>query len=456
MLLIDDTIVNVGLPTIGREMDLSETELSWVVNAYFLTFGGFLLIGGRAADLLGRRRMLSFSLFAFAAASLVAGLAPNGEVLVASRAVQGLAGALLSPAALAILLATFRDGPERTKALGVWAALAGVGAATGLLAGGAIIEALDWRWIFFVNVPIGLAALALVPRLIPADEPRTARRTSPDIAGAVLGTSGLLLLVYTVVETESYGWGATRTIVGLAGFAVLLVLFVLRERTAREPLVPGKLVARRHVAVANSVMAIGAIGMFAMFFFLTLYMQIAQGYSPLETGAAFLPFSFSIAITSGIVTKAMAKVDVRALIVPGLLIAALGLWLMRGLEPGDSYWGELAPLLALTAAGLGLVFVPILETATGGADEEDSGLASALLTTSQQVGAAIGIAILVTIASSRTDDLVAEGTNRVEALTDGFSAAFGVGSLIVAGAAVVAAFMGPLPKAAKEPVAAAA
>ena len=317
MLLIDDTIVNVGLPTIGREMDLSESELSWVVNAYFLTFGGFLLIGGRAADLLGRAPDAVDLPRRLRGRLARRGLAPNGEVLIGARAVQGLAGALLSPAALSILLATFRAGPERTKALGVWASLAGVGAATGLLAGGAIVEALDWRWIFFVNVPIGLAALALVPRLIPADDTPEHAHASRH-PGAVLGTPGLLVLVYTVVETDSYGWGATRTIAGLAG--VRRPARAVRAARAQRPRAARARRARSASATSRSptrVMAIAAIGMFAMFFFLTLYMQVAQGWGALETGAAFLPFSFTIGITSAIVTKAMAKVDVRALLVPG-------------------------------------------------------------------------------------------------------------------------------------------
>jgi EmrB/QacA subfamily drug resistance transporter len=446
MLLIDDTIVNVALPTIGSALDMAEGDLSWIVNAYFLTFGGFLLVGGRTADLFGRRRMLIASLIAFSVASLVAGLAGAGIVLVVARAAQGLAGAFLAPAALSILLATFPTGSERTKALGVWAALTGIGAATGLLAGGAIVEALDWRWVFFVNLPVGLVAAAVVPRLVPPDA-RPDHRVRQDLPGAVLGTAGLLLLVYTVVETDSHGWTSTSTLGGLAAVAVLGVLFVLRERSTPEPLVPGSLIGRRRIAVANAVTAIGSVGLFAMFFFLTLYMQNVQGWGALRTGLSYLPFSVTIVVVSGVLTKLVDRLPTRPLLVVGLVLAAAGLRLLGGLEPGDSYARELMPILVLTALGLGLVFVPLLEAATNAVDESESGLASALLTTSQQVGAAVGIAVLVTVATHRTEAQLGAGVPVHQAFTDGFSSAFGVASWILVAAALLALAMSPAPRA---------
>jgi EmrB/QacA subfamily drug resistance transporter len=450
MLLIDDTIVNVALPSIGDELGMDEGGLSWVVNAYFLTFGGFLLVGGRAADLIGRRRMLIAALIGFSAASLVAGLAGSGGLLIAARALQGLAAALLSPAALSILLNTFPAGPERTKALGVWAALTGLGATTGLLAGGVIVDALDWRWVFFINLPLGLAAAAVVPRLIPADV-RRAERTRPDWPGAMLGTGGLLLLVYTVVETDSHGWGSPRTLGGLAVVAMLGALFVVRERTTREPLVPGSLVGARNVAVSNVVIAVGAIGLFAMFFFLTLYMQNVQGWGALRTGLSYLPFSFAVLVASGVVTTMTRRFSRRPFLVAGLLVATAGMWLMRGFGPGDSYVAEMVPVLMLTGTGLGLLFAPLIEAATESAREHDSGMASALATTSQQVGAAVGIAILVTVATHRTDERLAAGVAPAQAYTDGFSAAFTVSALILATAAVLAAAIRPVRRGEDEP-----
>jgi EmrB/QacA subfamily drug resistance transporter len=442
ILLIDDTIVNVALPSIGADLDMAESDLSWVVNAYFLTLGGFLLAGGRAADLIGRRRMLVAALIAFSAASLVGGFAGSGELLVAARAVQGLAGALLSPAALSILLATFPAGAERTRALGVWAALSGLGAATGLLAGGVIVEALDWRWVFFVNVPVGLAAAVLVPRLVPPDV-RRPDRTRPDWPGAVLGTGGLLLLVYTVVETDSAGWTSIRTLVGLAVVAVLGALFVRRERTTPDPLVPASLIGAHRVAVANVVIAIASVGLFAMFFFLTLYMQNVQGWSALRTGLSYLPFAATMLVVSGVVTNVAHRVPRRALLVTGLLIAAAGLWMMRGLRPGDAYGTELMPILVVTALGLGLLFVPIFEAATESAREHDAGMASALATASQQVGSAVGIAVLVTVATQRTDELLAAHVGPAQAMSEGFGAAFTVASLILVAAAALATRIGP-------------
>lgn len=308
VLLIDDTIVNVALPTIGSDLEFSENSLSWVTNAYFLTFGGFLLIGGGLADLLGRRRLFAWSLAAFVVASAACGLAPNAGTLIAARAAQGIAGALLSPAALSILLVTFRERGERARALGIWAALTGLGAATGLLIGGALVEWTHWRWIFLINLPVGAVALFLMPRVIPADD-RTAPVRAPDFAGAALGTLAVLLLVYTVVETDTHPWGSGRTIAGLAGAAVLALGFALRQRSAAEPLIPRSLLKIRQAVLAQVMVLVAAGGLFAMFFFLTLYMQNVQDWSPLRTGLSYLPFSVGMGVASAVTAKLLASRD---------------------------------------------------------------------------------------------------------------------------------------------------
>lgn len=425
MLILDDTIVNVALPTVGEELGFSERDLSWVVNAYFLTFGGFLLIGGRVADRFGARRMFLISLAAFAGASALCGAAWSPEVLVAARAVQGLAAAMLSPAALAILLATFSEGPGRSRALAAWASLIGLGAATGLLAGGAITEALDWRWVFLINLPVAAVALAVVPRVIPADD-LSGARTSPNALGALLGTAALLLLVFTVVETDGAGWTSARTLGGFAAVLALGALFTLSERRSRSPLLPPALLRRRQPMSANLLVLLAAGGLMAMFFFQTLFMQRVLGYGALQTGLSFLPFSVSMGLASVLTGRFLATVDPRVPVAGGLALAAVGLGLMSTLTPESSYLGHLAPSLAITAYGVGTAFVVVMEIATGGAEDRDGGLASALLTTGQQIGAAIGIAVMVTISSTRTTEELARGTTPALAATDGFTTAFSV------------------------------
>jgi len=439
MLVVDDTIVNVALPTVGEELGFSEASLSWVVNAYFLTFGGFLLIGGRIADRIGPRRAFAAALAAFALASAVCGAAWDDTVLVLARGVQGIAAALLSPAALALILGSHPEGPERARALAVWTSLLGVGAATGLLAGGALTELLDWRWVFFVNLPIAATALLLVRRMVPADGDRDVR-TSPNVTGATLGTLALLVFVFTVVETEHQGWGSARTLVGFAVAALLVAVFAAGERRSASPLLPPSLLRRRRPMVANGSVFLGAAGLMAMFFFQTLYLQRVLGWGPLETGAAFLPFSLSMGIVSAAMGRVVGRVDVRLLVGGGMGAAAGGLAWMASLTPDSSYVGHVAPSLALTAAGLGAAFMPLMEIATGGAEDRDGGLASALLTTGQQIGGAIGIAAMVTIATTTTRDELAAGTVPAQALTDGFTHAFRIQAivLLVAGAIAVA------------------
>ena len=447
MLLVDDTIVNVALPSIQADLGFSESGLTWVANAYFLAFGGFLLLGGKAADLLGRRRVLVVALGAFATASAVCGLAPSSGVLVAARGVQGLAGAFLSPAALSILLATFPSGRQRTQALGAWAALTGIGAATGLLAGGALVELFDWRWVFLINVPVALVVVPLVRHVVPADPPRDTGRARPDVLGALLGTAALLAFTLSVVRTDEHAWLSAPT---LSGFAVAIVLAIgafLRERRSPEPLIPRELLRSRTTLAANTMMLIGAAGLFAMFFFLTLYMQIVLGWGALETGAAYLPFSFVMAVTSGVVAKSLDGRSARGLLLVGPVIGGAGLWLMSGLEATSEYTANLLPALVVTAFGLGLTFVPLINAATGGAGEADGGGASALLTTCQQIGAVLGIAVMVTIATHQTDALVAAGTAPAVAAVEGFQAAFRVQAIVLAAAGLLALLLRAEPRA---------
>jgi EmrB/QacA subfamily drug resistance transporter len=448
MLLVDDTIVNVALPSIQRELGFSESGLTWVANAYFLAFGGFLLVGGKAADLLSRRRMLIGALAAFATASAVCGLAPSAGVLVGARGVQGLAGAFVSPAALSILLATFPGGRERTQALGAWAALTGIGAATGLLAGGTLVQVLDWRWVFLINVPVALAAIPMIRRAVPADPARDATRARPGVLGALLGTAALLVFTLTVVRTDHHAWTSAWTLGGIAVAIVLAAAAFLRERRSPEPLIPRELVRSRTTLAANGLMLVGAAGLFAMFFFLTLYMQLVLGWGALETGAAYLPFSFVMAVTSGIVAKALDGRTARPLLLVGPVVGGAGLWLMSGLEATSAYTAHLLPALVVTALGLGLTFVPLINAATGGAGEADGGGASALLTTCQQVGAVLGIAVMVTIATGQANDAIAAGAPQGAALVEGFQAAFRVQAVVLAAAGLLALLMRPAPRAA--------
>jgi EmrB/QacA subfamily drug resistance transporter len=445
MVIVDDTIVNVALPSIRGDLGFSERGLAWVVNAYLLTFGGFLLVGGRAADLLGRRRTFTAGVALFTLFSVVCGAATVSGALLAGRGLQGLAGALLSPAALAVILATFPEGGERTRALGIWAGLTGVAAATGVVLGGAIVELVGWRWVFFVNVPVGLAVLALVRRTIPA--PTAAERSGGgvgrlDLPGALLVTGGLLCLVYTIVETDGHGWTSARTLGGFALALALLAAFLVRERTAAAPLVPLAEVRRRPVLVGNGLMLLAAGGLFAMFFFLTLYMQLVQGWSALRTGLSYVPFSLTLGVTSALVARAMTarQIQPRLLIALGAPLAAAGFLLMTRIEPGGSYAGELLPALLVVAAGLGTAFVPLTTAATSGSGAGTGGLASGLLTTCQQLGGAIGIAALVTVAGDRGAALARAGHDPLDALAGGFHAAF----LVAAGLLLLAGLLAPL------------
>lgn len=436
MLLVDDTIVNVALPSIAADLNLNEADLSWIPNAYLLMFGGFLLIGGRMADLLGRRRVFQVSMAAFVLASIVAGLAQSSTLLVAARGAQGLAGAFMSPAALSILLATFTGEKERTRALAAWSSLTALGAATGLLLGGALTELVDWSWIFWINLPIGVAAMIAAARYVPVGERHELSR-APGLSSALLGTAALLTFVYTIVETATNPWTSTQTLGGFGIAAILGAAFLYSESRSAEPLVPAAVIRRPNISLGNVYMFLAAAGLLAMFFFVTLYMQTILGYSPFEAGAAWLPFSITLGVFSGITAKLVERFSAIPFLTIGALVATAGMLQIAQIEVGSGYLTTLVPAFVTVAAGFGLAFVPILGIATAGVEQRNSGIASGLLTSSQQIGGAVGIAVLVTIATSTTNSQLALGVGRADALLDGFHTAFYVQTGILAAAAIV-------------------
>jgi EmrB/QacA subfamily drug resistance transporter len=436
MVVLDATIVNVALPSIQKGLDFSPTSLQWVVNAYTLVFGGFLLLGGRAADLLGRKRLFMAGVALFSAASLLNGLAQSSTMLIAGRALQGLGGALVSPAALSIITTTFTENEERTRALGVWSAIAAGGGAVGLLLGGVLTDLVSWPWIFIVNVPVGLITLALALRYVPESRVETAHRTF-DLAGATTVTAGLVVLVYGIVKAQSYGWGSGRTIGTLALGAALLAIFVAIERRSPAPLMRLSIFRVRTLAVADTVLLLVASGMFGMFFFASLYVQQVLGYSPLQAGLAFLPITAGIVIGAGIAQGLIKRLGVRNVSVIGITLAAAGLaWLTR-LPVHGTYLTDLLAGLFPMSIGMGLTFVPITLLGTGGVAPEDAGLASGLFNTAQQVGGSLGLAILSTIAATQTTDLLHAGHTVLAARVSGYQAAFAAAAVMLAAGAVI-------------------
>ncbi len=431
MVVLDASIVNVALPTIGRALSFSQSSLPWILNAYVLTFGGFLLLGGRMADLLGRRKMFISGLLLFAAASLVGGFAQSEGWLIAARAVQGLGGALLSPAALSIITTTFRDGAERNTALGVWGAVAGSAGAVGVLLGGVLTQWAGWEWVLWVNVPIGLAAAAIAPSLIGESRSESATR-SFDVAGAISVTAGLSLLAYALLDTNSAGWGSAQTIGLIAASAVLIGAFVVIELRSRAPLVPFWIFRFGSVTGANVVGLLLGASLFSMFLFLTLYMQQVLGYSAIKTGFSYLPLALTIVFTAGLASQLVTRIGFKPVLMTGMASLTAGLIWFGQISVGGSYLGDVLGPSLLAGAGLGLAFVPITIAAVAGIQEREAGLASGLINTSQQIGGALGLAVLAAIADSRTNHLIAGAHGNPaelpQALTEGFQSAFLVGS----------------------------
>jgi EmrB/QacA subfamily drug resistance transporter len=433
MVILDATIVNVALPSIQKDLNLSEGNLQWIVNAYTLVFGGFLLLGGRAGDLLGRKRIFLIGLVIFTVASLLDGLASSEGMLIAARSLQGLGAALVSPAALSIISTTFEEGAERARALGVWAAIAIGGSAVGLILGGVLTQYFSWPWIFFVNVPVGIAAFVLSLRLIPESRDEHATR-SYDIAGAVTVTGGLMALVYAIVDAQSAGWGSAKTLGFFGLAAALLISFVVIELRAKSPLVRLSIFRVRSLLTANVAMFLAASGIFAMFFFNTLYLQRVLGYGPLTAGLAFLPFTAGIMVSAGIAAQFAPRIGVRPVAAVGFLLTAAGLLLLTQLPVDGSYAVDVLPALVLSSLGMGAVFMPLTLIATTGLDDDDQGLASGIFNTSQQVGGALGLAVLSTIATSKT---ASAGGSTAHALVVGFHWAFAGGAVVIIAALVV-------------------
>ena len=432
VVVLDASIVNVALPTIGDALDFSESNLPWVVNAYVLTFGGFLLLGGRLADLLGRRRIFMFGLVLFALASLAGGLATNSGQLIAARAVQGLGAAILSPAALSIVATTFRDGAERNKALGIWGAVAGSGGAAGVLLGGVLTETLGWEWVLWVNVPIGIGAAAIAPSLIAETRAEDEVRHF-DVAGATTITLSLSALVFGLLDAESAGWGSAQTILTLVGSALLLGAFIVIERRSRAPLVPFSIFRVRTITGANVVGILVGASLFSMFFFISLYMQQVLGYSPIHAGLSYLPLAVTIIVAAGLGGQLVTRFGFKPILAVGMFLVALGLLWFSRVSVGGGFVGDILGPSLLAAIGLGFGFVTSTIAAVSGVEEREQGLASGLINTSQQIGGALGLAVLSTIATSRTDHVLASGASNLPgALTEGFQSAFLAGAVIAA------------------------
>jgi EmrB/QacA subfamily drug resistance transporter len=431
VVVLDASIVNVALPSIGRALHFSQENLPWVVNAYVLTFGGFLLLGGRTADLLGRRRVFMAGLLLVAVASLAAGFASTEGQLIAARAAQGLGAAIISPAALSIVTTTFDDGAERNKALGVWGAVAGSGGAAGVLLGGVLTDGLGWEWVLWVNVPVSLIAFALSPRLIAEsrEEPET---RAFDVAGAVTITAALSILVYALVDANDAGWGSTQTIGLLALSALLHSVFIAIELRAAKPLVPFAIFRLRTLTGANVVGLLIGASLFSMFFFISLYMQQVLGYSAIHAGLSYLPLALAIIASAGVASQLVTRIGYKPVLAVGTLFIVAGLlWFSRVSVGGGFLTDILGPSL-LAAVGLGFAFVTTTIAAVSGVEEHEAGLASGLINTSQQIGGALGLAVLSTIATSRTEDVMAGGGGVAGGLTEGFQAAFFGGAVIAA------------------------
>jgi EmrB/QacA subfamily drug resistance transporter len=427
MVVLDVSIVNVALPSIQTDLNFSPENLQWVVSGYALTFGGFLLLGGRVGDLLGRRWLFMVGLGAFALFSLACGLATSSGMLIAFRALQGMAGAILSPSVFSIVSVTFREGSERNKALGILGGIAGSGAAIGVLAGGILTEYAGWEWIFYVNVPIGLAALALVPRYVRESHAEGMTRHF-DTAGAVTVTASLMLLVYGLTQTTNVGWGSARTILVLLGSAILMAAFIVIEMRSRSPLVPLSFFRRRTPTGANIIgFGLGTM-VFGMFFLLSLYMQQVLGFSALKTGVGYLAVALTAVVASGIAQAFVTRLGVKPVLSVGMLLLGGGLIYFTQVSVDGTYVSDLLPGFLLIGVGLGFAFVPVSIAALAGVTGKDAGLASGLINTSQQIGGALGLAILTTIATTRTEDLLAAGEPAPEALTEGFSIAFWAGA----------------------------
>jgi EmrB/QacA subfamily drug resistance transporter len=439
MVILDVSIVNVALPSIQADLGFSQENLQWVLSAYALVFGGFLLLGGRLADVLGRRSVFMVGLVIFTVGSLLCGLAWSDESLIGARALQGLGAATITPSALSILTTTFTEGRERNIALGAWGAVGGAGAAAGVLAGGILTDLLSWEWIFFVNIPVGVAALALSPVLL--RESRDAHGQSQDVPGAVFVTSGLVLLVLGITQGRQWEWLSAQTLGVFAAAAALLVAFVVWENRQREPLVPLSIFRLQTLTAANVVGLFMGAANYSMWLFLTLYMQQVLGLSPIETGFGYLAVAGTAVIWANVAAQAVSRIGVKPVLIFGMSTLTLGLLYFTQVSVGGSYWADLFPGFLILAVGLAFAFVPITIAALAGTKPQEAGLASGLINTSQQVGGAVGIALLSTIAVSTTEDELARGVAEPSALTEGLVNAFWAGAAIALAGVLVSIFL---------------
>jgi EmrB/QacA subfamily drug resistance transporter len=437
MIVLDVTIVGVALPSIREDLGFSEESLAWVVNAYLITFGGFLLLGGRLGDLFGHRRLFLLGIVLFTIASAVCGFATSQGMLVGARAVQGVGGAVVSAVALSLMMTLFTEPAERAKAMGIFGFVASGGGSIGVLLGGILTDALDWHWIFLVNVPVGILVIALSLVVIPSARVAAAAQRL-DVAGAITVTSALMLAVYAIVNGNEVGWITARTLGLLAAAAALLVLFLVIESRVASPLMPLRLFKLRNIAVSNVVGVLWAGSMFAWFFLSALYMQLVLGYSPLEVGLAFLPANLIMgALSIGLSARLVMRFGIRPPLAVGLLLAALGLLLFARAPVDGNFVVDVLPAMILLGLGAGMAFNPVLLAAMSDVEPTEAGLASGFVNTSFMMGGALGLAVLASLAASRTDTLLADGESQVAALTGGYHAAFLVGGLFAAAAAAI-------------------
>lgn len=437
MVVLDNTIVNVALPSVQRGLHFSTTNLQWVINGYTLTFGGFLMLGGRMADLLGRRRLFVAGVTLFSVASLLNGIAQDSTWLIFGRGLQGIGGAMVSPAALSIIMTTFQDNKQRTQALGVWSAIAAGGAAFGLLLGGVLTDLVSWRWCFFVNVPVGALTIVMAYRIVPESTADLGHNRF-DAAGAATITGGLLAVVFAIVKSTIWGWGSPRTLGVLALGILLLVAFYVIELRSPAPLVKLSIFRIRSIAAANVVMLLVTSALFGMFYFVSLYVQNIMGYSPLRAGFAFFPTSLAIIVAAGVSQALIPRFGVRNVAVVGLALGAAGLFYLTRLPVHHSHYvvDLLIGLLAMSL-GIGLVFVPLTLLGTSGVSNDDAGLASGLFNSAQQVGGSLGLAILATLSASHTKSLIRTGTSSLPATVSGYHVAFLVAGIMLASAGVL-------------------
>ena len=439
MIVLDATVVNVALPSIQDDLGFSQASLAWVVNAYLIAFGGLLLLAGRLGDLISRRGVFLAGLGVFTVASLLCGIAQSQELLVAARFVQGVGGAMTSAVILGMIVTMFPEPREQAKAIGVYSFVASAGGSVGLLAGGILTQGINWHWIFFVNIPIGIATAVLALRLLDKDKGLGFGRGA-DVLGAVLITGALMLLVYTIVKPAAdYGWGDGRTLVLGAGALALLVAFIAREATARNPLIPLRIFRSRNVSGANAIQALFVAGMFGMFFLGALYLQRVLGYDALETGLAFLPVTVMIgALSLRYSERLIMRFGAKATLLPGLVLIAAGLGLFTQVPVDGDYVTNVLPTMLLLGTGAGLSFPALMTLAMSGATPTDAGLASGLVNTTLQVGGALGLAVLATLSATRSDTLIEQGDPTAVALTEGYQLAFLIGAGLVVAAIVVA------------------